>query len=352
MEKTAVYLGFALVLFSRFEGSAETYTWKSGVASGRWSDGANWTCDVDNPASAYPNSDTCTATFAQRSGSVTVQVDGHYTVDKLILRRTDLAISFIGTGTNNSSIVSLSGDCTRGGGQTLLLDAVSLSVSQITAGNENTSMRLQNGAYLRIAKDHPMKLADERIELVGDSCMYVQSGLRQRNANNVVRIEDSTFITLGNYCPAAESAATGSVTEFAGTHPVLQASQIRQGDSGAPSSEFKPVFRFDIPAAGYEAPPIVLGSRFPYNTSIGIRCEVPETAGCFRNGETRRFKLVGVTTGNSIQSDYIDFSDQPNPEQTVFYYTYGADDSLQPSGKPTGLWVKIRGTGPTVMSLL
>ena len=325
-----------------------TYTWKSDCAEGDWSDAGNWTCSIDDSRLSFPNSPTCKATFAGCAGEVAVHLDGVYTVDSLNINIANFALSFIGSGTNDSSlVVQGDGNVNLGAGESLLLDGAALDVYKLPPAS-GSSIRLQNAAYLGIRADRIMDSTNERIELAGGSVMYVKTGFRQRNSNNVLRIEDATFTTPGNFCPSDFNNSKVIVTEFAGTRPVLSAYQVRPADNSKPTSGIQPVFRFEIPAAGYEVVPIVQNRNFPATTGIPIHFEVPADAGCFSVAGTARFKLVALTAGN-IQTAGIDFADQPRPEQTRFYYTYGANDSLEPSGNPTGLWVEIKGNGATVI---
>ena len=323
-----------------------TYTWRSDAASGNWADAGNWICSVRDDRLSYPDSASCTASFAECTDAVTVSVDGVFATKTINLAVSGLALSFIGSGTNDSRIVT-SSDINLASGETLVFDSVYVRGPRTGFAN-NATVRLQNAAFFDSTGDTSMYQDNCRLELLSDSTMVSANGYRIRGNGNVVYIEDSTFSTTGNFNPSDNSSAMSNTVVFAGSHPKLVAYSIIPGNSGVPSSGILPVFRFDIPVSGYAAPPVSTSKEFPRNNLYGIHFEVPRAAGCFQCAGIMPVKLVDAPQG--IYTERMDFTDQPRPEQTSFFFSYGKDDSRESNGKnPTGLGAEIKGSGATVI---
>ena len=53
---------------------------------------------------------------------------------------------------------------------------------------------------------------------------------------------------------------------------------------------------------------------------------------------------------NGIKSEVVSFDDMPRgADRSHMYFTYGADDSLEPNGNPTGVWLHVVGNRGTVL---
>ena len=349
-----LYSLLVLAVFVAETVSAYTYTWKNSVSSGNWTDPENWTVSVANPDAGYPNNATNGVSFTGSVGEKIVNINGDFPVKSLTVNITGLSLTFAGQGTNDSRI-ALSANIALDKRETFVLDNVYLGVNNITFGANNT-LRLQNGAHFKLTTGPTLGASTNRWELLGGSTLRINSNnLSFRGVDNTIHIEDATLSISGSLYPGDVSSALNNVVEFSGTRPKLIVSSVIPGKTSAPASGVMPVFRFDIPASGYEDVPITLTSttaKFPSTSSkIAIRCEVPAGAGCFTSAGTKRYKLAGTAKG--LSTSWLDFSDQPRPDKTRFYYTYGKNDFLESDGNdPTGLWVEVKGSGATVLLIL
>lgn len=330
-----------------------SYTWKAGVTSGNWEDAANWVSSVDDPRCAYPNSTQSDVSFANCEAGVpvTVSLGSAVSVNTLALGTEGVDVKIAGVGSATSRLMIGAGD----GTQVALPANATLTLSGLYArfhdysNKSGSKLRLENGAEVLSHTECVLGAGNNALEVVDGSSFQINNFLlRLQSQSPRVLIDDSTVNIKGNFAPASNNSSRDCIVTFAGRSPRLLAGNITPAETGSVSPE-TPVFRFNVPAEGFaEGAVITPNGTFPNGGRLAIRMEVERNSAWFAGRRTASFKLVSAAKG--IQTDYVDFADQPRADRTHFYYTYGANDSTESDDNaPTGLWVTLDGRAPMVI---
>ena len=332
-----------------------SYTWKAGVTSGNWEDAANWVSSVDDPRCAYPNSTQSDVSFANCEAGVpvTVSLGSAVSVKTLALSTEGIGVKIAGVGSATSRLMIGAGD-----GTPVALPAnATLTLSGLYArfhdysNKSGSKLRLENGAEVLSHTECVLGAGSNALEVVVGSSFQINNYLLRLGGQSPrLLIDDATVNIKGNFSPSNNRNERDSVTTFAGRAPRLLAGNITPSEADNTPGDMA-VFRFNVPADGYaEGAVITPGGTFPNGTKQAIRMEVERNSAWFSGSRTASFKLVSAAKG--IQTDYVDFADQPRADRTHFYYTYGANDSTESDGNaPTGLWVTLDGRAPMAITI-
>lgn len=329
-----------------------TYYWKSSVKEGDWSNPDNWETTSGDPRLTFPHGSNTRANFSRCTASTNiVHIDGIYSINRVEISATGLDLTFQGTSQEESRLSAPTESFNLAANQTLRVAGAYVYTKNVNFNN-NSSVILTDAAYLYSITECVLGATDTTIAVSDDSTFFIRDYLLRMNGTRpTLRLHNGTFQQQGTFAPNSNSQAVGTLVEFSGTRPYLNPAYINPSEqTGTPIANAEhPLFRFIIPAEGFEPGPRIYlqNGTFPSTTRIPIRIEIAADSPWFQGGSTRTFQLVQA---KSILVDAIDLADQPRPNNTRFYYTYGANASTEPDGNaPTGLWVEASGIGPTIL---
>ena len=338
-----------------------TYYWRSGVASGDWSDSANWERDPSDPESSfhYPDSTECTVSFQRADASVRVNVDGIYHAKQIKLDNVGIALTFVGSNTNDSRIVA-NGQFGNSNNACLALEAVAFYCGRFIFSAGET-FKLDKAAYFQSSSETTMTQNGIRLELHGGSVYYQDDWcIRMSGKDARIVIDDSTLSFnpyRGNQdldlAYTASSAGGTNVVEFCGAQPRLLTGfyGVR---SGSDAVGCVPEFIFHVPVGGYAEAPIrrvnsnasQMFNGLKKNTvAFSIAADSPVYS------ERQKLSCQLVDWKEKIATDYVELK-TPTKSGTEFFYTYGWENGTtkglrepESDESPTGLWLQFSNTG-------
>ena len=229
-----------------------TYTWKTSVSSGNWSDAANWTDNQGGDCLGYPQTGAATAVFPAGTDANVVFTE-KLTISKLDMS-TGPTVTFSqgGASTNATKLtvatLTMHNNSSRGG--TITLDGVAIaSTSGETYLDTSRSLRLVNGANLHFASSFGQQLRNDVLVADGSflSCNGTYFG------GGTLTISNATFWsratdTLGRN-------VTGGHVVFMGERPLwYHAATGNSFYSALASANVQ--LDFLVPAGGFAAAPI------------------------------------------------------------------------------------------------
>ena len=230
-----------------------TYTWKTPVTSGNWSDPANWTDNRDGDCCGYPRSSAATAIFTAGTDANVVFTEA-LTIGSLNLA-TGPVVTFSqgGASTNATKLttgtLTMHNNSSQGG--SITLDGVAIaSTSGDTYIDLYRALRLVNGANLHVAGLFGHQASNEVVVADGSylSCNGTYFG------GGTLTISNGTFWTRGGHDIIGRNRAGGHIV-FQGDHPLFyHANKDSYFYSSIASANVQ--LDFLVPAGGYAAAPI------------------------------------------------------------------------------------------------
>ena len=195
-----------------------TYTWKPSVASGNWSDAANWTDNYNGDSLGYPQTANATAVFAGGT-TASVAFTEQLTIAKLDCSTgPDVTFTQGGASTNatklSAAAITWSNNSTFGG--SITLDGVAIaSTGGSTYLDTYRSLRLVNGANLHFAAEFGQQISNTVVVADGSflSCNGTYFG------GGTLTISNATFWTRGDDI-VGRTRKNGRVI-FQGDHPLF-----------------------------------------------------------------------------------------------------------------------------------
>ena len=230
-----------------------TYTWKSSVHSGNWSDAANWSDNRSGDCLGYPQSSAATAVFPG-----TVESEVSFT-ESLAIAKLDCGAGPIvtfsqgGASTNATKLTATTmtwhNNASRGG--SITLDGVAIaSTSGDTLIDTYRALRLVNGANLHIAAFFGQQARNDVLIADGSylSCNGTYFG------GGTLTISNATFWTRGENNFVGRNVAGGHII-FQGDHPLFYHGKT---DKSFYSSLANANVQLDflVPVGGYATAPI------------------------------------------------------------------------------------------------
>ena len=230
-----------------------TYTWKSSVHSGNWSNAANWTDNRSGDCLGYPQSAAATAVFPG-----TVEAEVAFT-EPLTIAKLDCSagpvVTFTqgGASTNATKLtaaaVTWHNNASSGG--SITLDSVAIaSTSGDTYIDSYRTLRLVNGANLHIAAFFGQQARNEVLVADGSflSCNGTYFG------GGTLTISNATFWTRGDNNLVGRNSAGGHIV-FQGDHPLFRHDKTDKSFYSAIANA-NVQLDFLVPVGGYAAAPI------------------------------------------------------------------------------------------------
>ena len=230
-----------------------TYTWKTSVASGNWSDAANWTDNQGGDSLGYPQSSAASAVFAIGTAA-NVAFTEALTIGSLNLAANmNVTFSQGGASTNATKLTSgtITGhnNSTRGG--VITLDGVAIaSTSGDTFIDMHRSLRLVNGANLHLAGYFGQQASND--VLVADGSLLSCNGTYF--GGGTLTISNATFWTRGENNTVGNNVAGGHIV-FAGEHPLFYHGKTDRSFYSALASA-NVQLDFLVPVGGFAAAPL------------------------------------------------------------------------------------------------
>ena len=230
-----------------------TYTWKSAIHNGNWSDAANWSNNQNGDCLGYPQSAAATAVFPG-----TVEASVAFT-EALTIGTLNCAagpvVTFTqgGASTNATKLTAAAitwhNNASRGG--SITLDGVAIaSTSGDTLIDTARSLRLVNGANLHFAGIFGQQARNEVLIADGSflscNCTYFGGG--------TLTISNATFWTRGDNNIVGRNSAGGHIV-FQGDHPLFYHGKTDKSFYSALASA-NVQLDFLVPVGGYAAAPI------------------------------------------------------------------------------------------------
>ena len=225
-----------------------TYTWKTSVTSGNWSDAANWTDNQNGDSLGYPQSANATAVFP--AGTVAeVSFTEALTVGTVTMTADNLELTFSqGGASTNATKLTSSNFNPNGKGGCITLDGVAVASDSNMDMGADRALKVVNGANLNVKALYQDEGQDVLVS--GGSwlaCTENDFGI------GTFTIDDSTFWTTANN--HVGRARAGGHVIIKGTHPLWY-------HSGVWNSFFSYIANanvqidFLVPVGGYAAAPI------------------------------------------------------------------------------------------------
>ena len=278
------------------------YTWKSAVADGDWTNGANWTISsstATNPTHGYPDLDYFEATLP--SGTYRIHASTLPLAIKCLNVSGGTYATLVGDNTAPSYITG-SMRLNSSGAKQLTLDhvayhyTVSMGVSQDHVAAD-TLVRLQNYASLTNATGGYPQYFDgfrSSIEITGKSVYNITS------ANTVwvvtgghVLIDDGEFRNM-----VAVNLNTATSTEalwtFSGAAPLLRVSTATLGGSAGAR------LVFDVPSSGFAAAPMQMThatTKMLATCSGPVTIQVPDSSDVWESNRPLVVPLISAPAG-------------------------------------------------------
>ncbi|MBQ6246460.1 MAG: right-handed parallel beta-helix repeat-containing protein, partial [Kiritimatiellae bacterium] len=222
------------------------YTWKTSVASGDWSDPANWTDNHGGDCLGYPASANATVTFPADTAA-TVRFTEALTIATLNLSAANLDITFTQGGESVAATkLTVTTLNLTGSNGSFTLDGVALSTSGAVTLGANSALRAVNGANLYTGNFTNNNYNDVRVSdesVLNCNTFYFGSGtLTISNA----------LVSLRDYALVGDTRGGGHVV-FQGTHPRLRCTVYH---SCFYSTTAGVQLDFLVPVGGYESAPV------------------------------------------------------------------------------------------------
>ena len=229
-----------------------TYTWKTSVASGNWSDPANWTDNQGGDCLGYPQTPAATAVFP-----LGTEANVAFT-EKLTIAKLDCAdqpiVTFSqgGASTNATQLTAAAitwhNNTSLGG--SITLDGVAIaSTGGDTYIDLYRTLRLVNGANLHLAGLFGQQASNEVV--VADGSWFSCNGTYFGGGTLV--ISNSTFWTRST--DQVGRNRVGGRVVFLGEHPVwYHANKDGYFFSSIANADVQ--LDFSVPAGGYATPPL------------------------------------------------------------------------------------------------
>ena len=257
-----------------------TYTWKTSVTSGNWSDAANWTDNQSGDCLGYPQSAAASAVFPAGTDANVVFTE------KLTIASLNLAdgpvVTFSqgGASTNATKLTAttLTWHNNSGRGGSITLDGVAIaSTSGDTLIDTARSLRLVNGANLHLYGLFGQQARNDVLVADGSylSCNGTYFG------GGTLTISNATFWTRGHDYVGRN--VTGGHIVFQGDHPLFyHANKDNYFYSAIANANVQ--LDFLVPVGGYAAAPIqaistqnyYMGNNKNSNGSCAITVNVPD----------------------------------------------------------------------------
>ena len=229
-----------------------TYTWKPTVASGNWSDPANWTDNQGGDCVGYPQSSAASAVFGAGTTATVVFTEKLTIGDLNMASCQDVAFVQGGASTNATKLTVSSATWSNnsGNGGSITLDGVAIaSTSGNTLIDTGRALRLVNGANLHLAGYFGNQV--ENTVVVADGSFLSCNGTYFGGGTLI--ISNSTFWTRSHDIVGRVKA--GGHIVFMGEHPLL----YHYNTSGSFYSELANAnvqLDFLVPVGGYATPPL------------------------------------------------------------------------------------------------
>ena len=230
-----------------------TYTWKSAVHSGNWSDAANWSNNQGGDCLGYPQSAAATAVFPA-TAEAEVAFTQALTIGTLNCAAGPVVTFTQGGASTNAtkltaSAVTWHNNASSGG--SITLDGVAIaSLGGDTSLDSYRALRLVNGANLHIAAIFGQQARNEVLVADGSflscNCTYFGGG--------TLTISNATFWTRGDNNLVGRNAAGGHIV-FQGERPVFRHDKTDKSFYSAIASA-NVQLDFLVPVGGYAAAPI------------------------------------------------------------------------------------------------
>ena len=230
-----------------------TYTWKSSVHSGNWSDAANWSDNRSGDCLGYPQSSAATAVFPG-----TVESEVSFT-EALSIAKLDCAAGPVvtfsqgGASTNATKLTATTitwhNNSSQGG--SITLDGVAIaSTSGDTYIDSYRALRLVNGANLHFAGLFGQQARNDVLVADGSflSCNGTYFG------GGTLTISNATFWTRGDNNILGRNVTGGRVI-FQGDHPLFYHGKTDKSFYSAIANA-NVQLDFLVPVGGYGAAPI------------------------------------------------------------------------------------------------
>jgi hypothetical protein len=226
-----------------------TYTWKTSVASGNWSDAANWTDNHSGDSLGYPQSTAATAVFSAKS-TASVAFTEPLAVGTLNLSGIDLSVAFTqGGASTNATKLTVSTLNMNGAQGSVTLDGVALQVNGGFTLGARRALSLVNGANLYSTGDFYNENYNE-VTISGGSwfsCSQMLFG------SGTITIDDSVVWTRSH--DYVGRTRTGGHVIFKGEHP-LWYHDNKDGCFFSNLANANVQLDFLVPVGGFDSAPI------------------------------------------------------------------------------------------------
>ena len=239
-----------------------TYTWQpvNGDWNGDWNDPAHWSSSKA-ASRGYPDTLQCTADFRNctLANPVTVNVNGKFVTSQTKFYGTEASdITFVGTGTNTSSLASgYSQSAINSNSKVEFRDmALTMSGSWEVLRNghakTNVTFRLSNVAAT-CSSYSALSAPYCRAEFVNGTVFTATSKFNMGGLDTVCLIDDSTVNSLTYGLMNADCDLNGNLRYvFKGKAPRL----VFQSGFSTFAASPNVSFTFSVPVGGYDEPPI------------------------------------------------------------------------------------------------
>ena len=229
-----------------------TYTWKTSVTSGNWSDPANWTDNQGGDCAGYPKSAEASAIFPAGTDANVVFTE-KLTIGSLNLANAlNVTFSQGGASTNATKLTTttLTMHNNSGSGGSFTLDGVAIaSTSGDTLIDTRRALRLVNGANLHFAGVFGQQVYNDVLVADGSylSCNGTYFG------GGTLTISNATFWTRSHDYVGRNK--TGGHVVFQGERPLWYHSN-KSGYFYSAIANANVQLDFLVPAGGYAAAPL------------------------------------------------------------------------------------------------
>ena len=255
-----------------------TYTWKTSVTSGNWSDAANWTDNQGGDALGYPRSSAATAVFPAGTAAEVAFTEA-LTVGTVTMTAADLELTFVqGGASTNATKLTSSNFNANGKGGCITLDGVAVASGSNLDLGADRALKVVNGANLNVKTFYQ----DEGQEVLLSGGSYFTC-TENDFGGGTFTIDDSTFWTTANN--HVGRAKVGGHIIIKGTHPLWYHTGIWNSFFSYLANANVQI-DFLVPVGGYAAAPIqavetqkyYLGNNSNNAGSSTITVNVPDEA--------------------------------------------------------------------------
>ena len=181
------------ILCAALSAQAANYYWNPSVASGNWSDVANWCTDSagKNPATDYPRTSSDTASFIAGT-TADVSFTEPLTIGTLNANTANLNLSFSQGGVStNETLLTVSSFNPNAANGVITLDGVAIRATNGSTVGSTRGLRLINGANLHVGGDFYCRASND-VLISGDSWFSCNTLIF---GGGTITIDDSTIWT-------------------------------------------------------------------------------------------------------------------------------------------------------------